>query len=132
MILILILTSFFFLLESANDGCFSPAYKFPSSVIIPKVSTIFFRMCSLCNEKFVRFYEFFKTIQQKIVHFIWKELHFILPIFQKITTHCILFRSQYFALIYVFEHLLEKFVNKKTVALKCGRFGQSPSRSFSI
>lgn len=28
-------------LESANDGCYSPAYKFPSSVIIPKVSTIF-------------------------------------------------------------------------------------------
>lgn len=27
-----------FFAESANDGCFSPAYKFPSSVIIPKVS----------------------------------------------------------------------------------------------
>lgn len=31
---------FFSYIESANDGCFSPAYKFPSSVIIPKVSTI--------------------------------------------------------------------------------------------
>lgn len=33
---------FICILESANDGCFSSAYKFPSSVIIPKVSTNFF------------------------------------------------------------------------------------------
>lgn len=98
-----------FVLESANDSCFSPAYKFPSSVIIPKVSM---KIIIKFTPWWIRFLFLgkFSHFKVKIRPWFWMKLK-IAPQFKLKNINCCLYSNVSFSEANILGWFMHLYIN---------------------